>query len=326
MSSLRSIDAATVHGALAYAKLIPRLREAFRIGGEVPLRSHFHIDAPAEGIGAAGPGGTLLVMPAWQPGRHIGIKAVSVYPDNPKLGLPSVIGAYLLFDARTGAPKAVIDGVALTLRRTACASALAAGYLARQDAQHLLMIGAGSLAPHLVRAHCAVRGYRRIEIWNRNRDRARQMAEKLTDLNASIAVAEDLESAVHAADTISCATLSREPLVHGEWLKAGAHVDLVGGFTPEMREADDAALRRAAQDGGLWVDTRGGAMKEAGDLVDPLRRGIVAAADVRGDLFDLCRRDAFARAEAKGITLFKSVGTALEDLAAAELVAESVLS
>lgn len=323
---MRVIDAAAVHAALNYSRLIPRLREAFRIGGEVPLRSHFHIDPPAEGIGAGGPGGTLLVMPAWQPGRHIGIKAVSVYPDNATYGLPSVIGAYLLFDARTGAPKAVIDGVALTLRRTACASALAADYLARRDARHLLMIGAGSLAPHLVRAHCAVRGYTRIEIWNRNRDRARQMAEKLTDLNASIAVVEDLEASLRVADTVSCATLSRTPLVRGDWLKPGTHVDLVGGFTPEMREADDAAVERAADDGGLFVDTRTGATREAGDIVQPLQHGLITAESVRGDLFDLCRGNGFARQDAKGITLFKSVGSALEDLAAAELVAESVAS
>lgn len=326
MSGLRSIEAAAVHGALAYGRLIPHLREAFRIGGEAPLRNRFDIAAPAEGIGADGPGGILLVMPAWQPGRHIGIKAVSVYPGNPKLGLASVHATYLLLDARTGAAKAVIDGEALTLRRTACASALAAGYLVRRDAQHLLMIGAGSLAPHLIRAHCAVQNYKRVEIWNRNPDRAYELAAKLTDLNAAIAVAEDLEAATRAADTVSCATLSREPLVRGEWLKAGCHVDLVGGFTPEMREADDEAVKRAAADGGLWVDTRGGAMKEAGDIVGPLTRGIIAAEDVRGDLFSLCRRDAYVRPDAKAITLFKSVGTALEDLAAAELVAESVSS
>ena len=326
MSGLRSIDGTAVHGALGYSRLIPHLREAFRIGGEAPLRSRFHIDAPVDGIGAGGPGGILLVMPAWQPGRHIGIKAVSVYAGNPKIGLPSVNAAYLLFDARTGALRAAIDGEALTLRRTACASALAAGYLVRRDAQHLLMIGAGSLAPHLIRAHCAVQNYKRVEIWNRNPDRAYELAAKLTDLNAAIAVTEDLEAATRVADTISCATLSREPLVRGEWLKSGTHLDLVGGFTPEMREADDAALQRAAEDKGLWVDTRNGAMKEAGDIVDPLKRGIIAESAVRGDLFDLCRRDAFMRPDAKGITLFKSVGTALEDLAAAELVAETVLS
>jgi len=314
---MRSIDAAAVHAALPYGKLIPHLKAAFQAGGEVPVRGHYHIDDPK-----GGPGGTLLIMPAWQPGKHVGIKMVSVYPDNPKAGLPSVIGAYMLFDANTGAPKAVIDGVALTLRRTACASALAADYLARKDAQHLLMIGAGSLAPHLVRAHCAVRRYKRIEIWNRNRSSAEALAAKLTDTGASVAVVDDLESAQRAADTISCATLSREPLVRGDWLKPGTHVDLVGGFTPLMREADDATLRRAA----IWVDTRAGAMKEAGDLVDPLNRGVITADAVRGDLADLARNDAWCRPGDQPLTLFKSVGTALEDLAAAELVAATVMA
>jgi alanine dehydrogenase len=308
---MRSIDAAAVHAALPYDRLIPHLRDAFRAGGEVPLRSRFHIDA-VDG----GSGGTLLLMPAWQPGRHIGIKTVSVFPDNAKLGLGSVAATYLLLDARSGEPKAVIDGEAITLRRTGCASALAAGYLARRDATHLLMVGAGSLAPHLIRAHCAVRNYTRIEIWNRNRARAEQTAAGLRDLG--VTVADDLESAVRAADTISCATLSREPLVRGDWLKAGAHLDLVGAFTPEMHETDATALQRSS----VYVDNRAGALKEPGDLVTPIAAGLFRAEDVRGDLFDLCRADVTARKSDSEITLFKSVGLALEDLAAAELVVE----
>lgn len=306
-----SIDAAAVHAALPYDKLIPHLREAFRAGGEVPLRSRFHIDAVDGGAG-----GTLLLMPAWQPGRHIGIKTVSVFPDNAKLGHGSVAATYLLLDARTGLPKAVIDGEAITLRRTGCASALAASYLARNDAQHLLMVGAGSLAPHLIRAHCAVRNYTRIEIWNRNRARAEQVAAKLSDLG--VVVADDLEAAVRAADTVSCATLSREPLVRGDWLKPGAHLDLVGAFTPEMHETDSTALTRSS----VYVDNRAGALKEPGDLVTPINAGQFKAEDVRGDLFDLCRADVMARRSDDEITLFKSVGLALEDLAAAELVVE----
>ncbi len=309
---MRSIDAAAVHAALPYDKLIPHLRDAFRAGGEVPLRSRFHIDAVDGGAG-----GTLLLMPAWQPGRHIGIKTVSVFPDNAKLGHGSVTATYLLLDARTGFPKAVIDGEAITLRRTGCASALAASYLARKTAQHLLMVGAGSLAPHLIRAHCAVRHYSRIEIWNRSRARAEQTAAELRDLN--VAVVDDLESAVRAADTISCATLSRAPLVHGDWLKPGAHLDLVGAFTPEMHEADATALTRSS----VYVDNRAGALKEPGDLVTPIKAGQFKAEDVRGDLFDLCRADVTARKSDGEITLFKSVGLALEDLAAAEMVAEA---
>jgi ornithine cyclodeaminase len=214
----------------------------------------------------------------------------------------------------------VIDGVSLTLRRTACASALAASYLARKDARHLLMIGAGSLAPHLIRAHASVRHYTRIEIWNRNRAGAEALADRLGDLKASVAVVDDLEAAQRVADTISCATLSREPLVRGGWLRPGTHVDLVGGFTPQMREADDATLSRGA----VWVDTREGALKEAGDLVVPLKHGLLKPEDVRGDLFELCRNDVFARSGDAEITVFKSVGTALEDLAAAEMVVESL--
>ncbi len=309
---MRSIDAAAVHAALPYDRLIPHLREAFRAGGEVPLRSRFHIDAVDGGAG-----GTLLLMPAWQPGRHIGIKTVSVFPDNAKLGHGSVAATYLLLDARTGFPKAVIDGEAITLRRTGCASALAASYLVRQDAKHLLMVGAGSLAPHLIRAHCAVRNYTRIELWNRNRARAEQTAAELRDLG--VVVVDDLESAVRMADTISCATLSREPLVHGAWLKPGAHLDLVGAFTPEMHETDATALTRSS----VYVDNRAGALKEPGDLVTPIKAGQFKAEDVRGDLFDLCRADTIARKSDAEITLFKSVGLALEDLAAAELVVES---
>lgn len=311
---MRVIEADAVHAALPYPELIEALREAFRVGGEVPLRQHYSIPNPA------GQDGLLLVMPAWQAGRHMGIKAVSVYPDNPRQGLPSVIGAYLLFDAQTGAPKAVIDGVALTLRRTACASALAAGYLARRDAGHLLLVGAGALAPHLARAHCAVRRYLKVSIWNRDPARAEALAASLRgQVNAAVRAVGDLEAAVAAADTISCATLSHEPLVQGAWLKPGAHLDLVGGFTPKMREADDAAVARAE----IYVDTRSGALHEAGDLTQPLANGTITPEAVRGDLFDLVRDACPGRSGPQAVTLFKSVGYALEDLVAAELVAES---
>lgn len=303
-----------MHAALPYERLIERLREAFRAGGEVPQRQQYTIEnlpaAPA----------TLLVMPAWQPPRHLGIKVVSVYPDNSHRGLPSVMGVFLLLDGATGMPRALLDGSALTLRRTACASALAADYLARKDAAHLLMVGAGALAPHLVRAHASVRRYRHIAIWNRTRSRADALVGQLADLDAAVAVANDLEAAVRAADTISCATLSHDPLVRGQWVKPGAHVDLVGGFTPQMREADDALLERAA----IYVDTRAGALAEAGDLIAPIARGVITPSAVRGELGDLARAGQFARERDEQITVFKSVGYALEDLAAAGLVAESV--
>jgi ornithine cyclodeaminase len=204
----------------------------------------------------------------------------------------------------------------LTLWRTAAASALAATYLAREDASHLVLIGAGALAPYLARAHATNRPIKKVSIWNRSAPRAQGLAKELGNEKFSVEVVSDAERAVRAADIVSCATLSTEPLVQGQWLKAGAHLDLVGGFRPVMREADDDAVKRAR----VYVDTRGGALKEAGDLVIPIARGIFRETDVQGDLFDLCRGTAKGRASGSEITLFKSVGTAIEDLAAAMLV------
>lgn len=306
---MQVIHAEEVTRRLADRPLIEALRQAFVRGCEMPVRHHHRI----------GDANMLLLMPAWtlsEQGGYIGIKCVTVFPGNALVSLPSVIGTYLLLDSRTGALKAVLDGVSLTLRRTAAASALAADYLARHDASRLLMVGAGALAPNLIGAHASVRPIREVMIWNRNPDRAETLAAKLQDRPYRVTACRDLASAAREADVISCATLSREPLIDGAWLNPGTHLDLVGGFTPEMREANDAAMQRAV----IFVDTRAGACKEAGDIVDPLKRGIIAEADIRADLFDLTRGTVSGRRTADEVTLFKSVGNALEDLAAAELV------
>jgi ornithine cyclodeaminase len=309
---MRIVGADEVHASLDFPALIDALAAMFEAGCEVPLRHHHGIAVPGA------PEATLLLMPAWQPGAALGIKIVSVFPGNAARSLPAVMGQYLLLDAATGAPKALIDGTALTLRRTAAASALASRFLSRPESAHLLMAGTGALAPHLIAAHCAVRPIRRVTIWGRNRDHARAAAAKIDLPGIATTVAAKLEDAAAEADIISCATLATAPLVHGRWLRAGQHLDLVGGFTPAMREADDEAVRRAA----VFVDTRGGAMKEAGDIVQPLASGALTAGAIKGDLFDLCRGTAPGRGAPGEITLFKSVGTALEDLAAAKLVAE----
>jgi ornithine cyclodeaminase len=308
---MRVVSADEVHRSLDFPALIDAIAALFEAGCEVPLRHHHAVGVPGA------PAATLLLMPAWQPGKALGIKIVSVFPGNAARSLPAVMGQYLLLDAATGAPKAFIDGTALTLRRTAAASALASRFLSRPDAAHLLMVGTGALAPHLVAAHCAVRPIRRVSIWGRNPERARATGAKLTLPGVAVAMAETLGEGVAAADIVSCATLAQAPLILGKWLRAGQHLDLVGGFTPAMREADDDAVRRAA----VYVDTRAGALKEAGDIVQPLARGALAAAAIKGDLFDLCRGTAPGRSDPETITLFKSVGTALEDLAAAQLVA-----
>jgi ornithine cyclodeaminase/alanine dehydrogenase-like protein (mu-crystallin family) len=309
---VRIITADDINRVLGYEVLIDALAAAFRSDISTPQRHHHMIPQPG------GSEAKLLLMPAWTNSgeRLLGCKVVSVFPDNVKAGKPSVFGTYLLLSGDTGETLAVMDGTALTTWRTACASALAARYLARTDASHLLMIGAGALAPHLVRAHCTVRPIRRVTLWNRTRSRAVSTAFALSAAGIEPVIADDLEAAVREADIVSCATLASEPLVRGAWLKKGAHVDLVGAFTPQMRESDDAAVRRAR----IYLDTRAGPPKGAGDIAIPLRRRVIALKDIQGDLFDLCRGKVKGRRKAGEITLFKSVGTAIEDLAAAMLV------
>ena len=229
---------------------------------------------------------------------------------------PSVYGQYLLLSGKSGEPLAMMDGRALTAWRTACASALAARYLAREDASHLVMVGAGALAPHLIRAHASVRPIKRVSIWNRTKARAISLGFGVAVAGIEVDIAEDLEQTVGEADIVCCATLAAEPLIKGAWLKKGTHLDLVGGFTPKMREADDQAVKRAR----IFVDTRAGAAKEAGDIVVPLKKKIIDAKAIKGDLFDLVSGKVKGRTSDAQITLFKSVGSAIEDLAAAMLV------
>jgi alanine dehydrogenase len=314
---MRIVSADDIDRVLAYPALIDALAAAFQSDVSVPTR-HQHV------VAASGPtaatDATLLLMPAWNATsareRFLGCKIVTVFPDNARSGRPSLYGTYFLMSGETGEPIAVLDGRTLTAWRTAAASALATRHLAREDAEHLVMVGAGALASHLVRAHASVRPIRRVTLWNRTRSRAVALAFGLAVGGVETEVTDDLESAVRDADIVSCATLSGEPLVRGAWLKKGAHVDLVGGFTPKMREADDRAVKRAR----VYVDTRAGALSAAGDITQPLANGVITEADIKGDLFDLCRGKAKGRTSAAQITLFKSVGTAIEDLAAAALV------
>jgi ornithine cyclodeaminase/alanine dehydrogenase-like protein (mu-crystallin family) len=302
-------DAAATRQALPMAGLIKALRALFASGCEAPPRHVHPIDAPDGGRF------TSLIMPAWLPGRYYGVKVVNIAPGNAALGLHA---SYLLFDGRTGVPLALIDGDQITARRTAAASALAASWLARPDAGRLLVVGAGRVARLLPEAYRAVRPITRVEVWARSADQAESLAQDLRGQGFEAAAVTDLEAAVGQADIVSCATLATEPVIQGRWLRPGSHLDLIGSFTPAMREADDACLAGAA----LYVDTEEALIK-SGDLVGPLARGIVRAADLRGTLATLARGEATGRRSSEERTLFKSVGSALEDLAAAVLVYES---
>jgi ornithine cyclodeaminase len=303
-----------IHRLLDFPSLIDALRAMFREGCEVPERHHHKVAASGDGTP-----GTLLMMPAWQEGGALGIKIVTVFPDNARRARPAVHGTYLLLDAATGLPRALLDGTALTLRRTAAASALAAQYLARPDSAVHLMVGTGALAPYLVAAHAAVRPIREVRVWGRDPGKAAALAAQLATAGIAAVPIADLREAVTAADIITCATLAQEPLISGAWLRPGAHLDLVGGFTPDMREADDEAIALAR----VYVDTDA-ALHEAGDIVQPLRSGHLVRERVVGDLFGLTRGICPGRRDPAEITLFKSVGTALEDLAAAQLAVSRI--
>lgn len=324
---MKILSAAEVDAALDDLALIDRLDGLFRAGCEMPTRHHHPIKEP---LGPHSADAMLLLMPAWTrgPSGRIGVKVVTVFPDNGKRSLPSIYGQYLLLDGTTGATLALLDGTMLTKRRTACASGLASRYLSRTDATRLLMIGTGALAPELIRVHAKVRPIREVAIWGRTPAHAESLAENLAQslpktLGRPIAVRAitDRRAAVAQADIISCATLSKAPLVEGEWLREGQHLDLVGAYTPQMRETDDKAVWRAR----VYVDTRSGALKEGGDIVQPLANGTIEEDDVIGDLFELTRGQQTGRlpGDVTSITLFKSVGAALEDLAAAELAVEA---
>lgn len=311
-NNLRYVAADEIDRLLDFPALIEALRDAFRADIETPLRHH-HAIAREDGEAA------LLLMPAWtkeRSGSFLGTKTVTVFPGNLAKGLGSVAGTYLLMSGETGEPLVTIDGHRLTLWRTAAASALASTYLAREDAEHLLLVGAGALAPYLARAHAAVRPIRKVSIWNRSPTRAERLAAELASEAFTTEIVANAEAAAREADIVTCITLSQTPVVSGDWLKPGAHLDLVGAFRPNAREADDAAVRRAW----IYVDTRKGALKEAGDLVMPMAAGILQESAILGDLAELCRGQATGRLSPEEITLFKSVGTAIEDLAAAMLV------
>lgn len=316
MTMLRHFTAAEVEAGLDYPRLIATLAEAFRRDGEaMPVRQSFD-------VGTVEAPGHLLTMPAWERGQALGVKLVSVFPRNTELGLGAVSSLYVLLDGKTGQPRALVDGEALTNRRTAAASALASRYLSRTDSRTLLLVGTGHIAAHLPEAHRAERPIEKVLVWGRNQQRSMALAGNLARKGFEAKPVADLPAAVAEADIISCATTSREPLVFGRDLKPGTHLDLVGAFTPQMRESDDEAVIRAR----VFVDTYAGTLAEAGDLLQPAATGVWSTDKVCADLHELASGAKGGRLTADDITLFKSVGAAVEDLAAASMLAEGGMS
>ena len=308
---MQFFDAATIRARLPWPRMLAALDEALRSEVHAPLRVRHAIDVP--GL----PAGLLLLMPAWRTGRHIGVKLVTVFPGNATHGERSVEALYVLLNANTGVPVAILDGEELTARRTAGASAYAANRLARRDARRLLMVGAGRQCRGLIDAHCHVRPIAHVAIWSRTLAHAEQTAAACTRDGIPAHATQDLDAALANADIVSCATLSTAPLVLGRSLFPGTHLDLVGAYNLHMRETDDEAMRRADL---IVVDDRQAALAEGGDVVQAIRSGAIDAGKVAADLRDLARSAHPGRTRDDQVTVFKSVGFALEDLAAAEAV------
>ena len=330
---MQFIDAATTRRHLGMVPLIEALRAMFVTGCEVPARHTHRIDG---GGSDNDTGGTLLLMPAWRPGALLGLKTVTIFPGNragnAQFDLPALHSTYLLFDARSGAPLAQLDGDEITSRRTAAASALAASFLARVDASRLLIVGSGRVASLLAEAMRAVRPITEVQVWNHRAASARALAQRLCDAGIDARATDDLAHAASHADIISCATLSTAPQIRGEWLRPGTHHDLIGSFTPQMREADAECFSRCR----VFIDSLE-ALAKSGDILQAVAEGGFSAERLQGTLADLCAGRCRGRESedddqdggvdgAADLTLFKSVGSALEDLAAAELVWRGVAS
>lgn len=303
------LDAEAVLHFGDFRRLVPAIQEMNRLGTDRVER--MLLSQTLKG----GAQNDWLMLPAWQYGTCFGIKLASVFPGNAARNLASVQGAYLLFDGQTGETLCGMDGAMLTLRKTAANSAAAADWLARKDAETLCMIGAGALAPHLVEAHCAVRPIRQVLWWNRSRPAVERAIAALAPRLPKVALvaADDLHDAISFADIISTATMATEPLVKGVWLRSGTHLDLVGGYRPDMREADDDCVNFA---GRHYVDARFTTIEVAGDLTQPIASGALDPASVI-DMEQVARGQKPKRISEDEITLFKSGGGGHEDLATA---------
>lgn len=302
---MRMIDADALSPILDPLTLVEALREAHRAGamGEV---ERLLLEAP-------GTPNSALVWAAWRPGFGVAVKTAMVFPSNSSSGLrPNIHSVVTLFDAGSGAPLATIHGESFTRMKTAADSALGCDLLAVRDSATLAVLGAGAQAETQVRYLRAVRpSIRHVLVWNRTASKAVRLAAKLNGEGAEAEAVATADEAVRDADIVTCLTASTEPVLHGAWLKQGAHVDLVGGFTPSMRESDDEVLRR----GRLFADTLRFTLETCGDFASPIARG-----RVEGDLFDLSSGRIHGRRAPDEITVFKNGGGGHLDLAIARAI------
>jgi len=309
MDKIKQIDNIFIENNTVFPELISAIKDSFALN-EVLTPVRHHHDFPNPKVNADS---TLLLMPAWNPSKYAGVKIITVSPENGQFNLPSVQGSYLYFDAIKGSVKAILEAKSLTVKRTAATSALASSYLSRKDSNSMLMIGTGALSTNLIKAHASVRPIKDIYVWGRNFKKANEIALQLKNEDFIIRPIKSIEEKISQVDIISCATLSKTPLILGKYLREGQHIDLVGAYKKDMREADDDTISKAS----VYVDTLEGGLKESGDIVIPIKNGTIKKQDIKADLFELCSNKNKRRRRQNEITVFKSVGHALEDLTAA---------
>ena len=266
----------------------------------------------------------FFIRTGWQPEKAVGAKVITIFPrNNQQREWPSIQAVYILFEGVNGTPIACLDGTALTWLKTASDSALGSRLLSRENIESMLMIGAGQMAPHLVSAHCEVRpSLKQIHVWNRTNDKAQTLCASLADKYPQIIFnpVTEIEASAREADLICSAIGCTEPIIRGEWLKPGTHVDLIGAYTADMREADDECLRR----GNLFVDARETTIHHIGELMIPLASGVISEADVIADLSDLCQQRHPGRQSDDEITLFKNGGGGHLDLMCARILHQNI--
>jgi ornithine cyclodeaminase/alanine dehydrogenase-like protein (mu-crystallin family) len=305
---MKHFDMKAIQTALPYPLLVDALAQGLQQFAETPARSFFSPNQDAS---------CVMIMPAWRPHQMMGVKLVSVWPENNAKGESAVSAVYVLISCLDGRPLAVLDGTELTLRRTAAAAALAAKRLARENSETLAVLGTGSLSVPLVQAHTDTMRFKNVLVWGRQFYKAQLVVNQLRELGIEVHAMGDLHKTLAMSDVVAVATTATEPFLKAAWVRPGTHISLVGAFTPQMAEAEPGLISKSQ----LFADCRASVLEKGGEVFQAIEQGLILDSDIIADLAELTAQpDRSWRHDAQAITVFKSVGFALLDLIAAELV------
>ena len=305
---MKYFDMKAIQTALPYPLLVEALAQGLQQFAQTPARSFFSPNQDAS---------CVMIMPAWRPHQMMGVKLVSVWPENNAKGESAVSAVYVVISCLDGRPLAVLDGTELTLRRTAAAAALAAKRLARENSETLAVLGTGSLSVPLVQAHTDTMRFKNVLVWGRQFHKTQRVVKQLKELGIEVRAMGDLEETLALSDVVAVATTATEPFLKADWVKPGTHISLVGAFTPQMAEAEPVLMARSQ----LFADCRASVLEKGGEVFQAIEQGLVLDSDIIADLAELTAQlDRSWRHDGQAITVFKSVGFALLDLIAAEVV------